>query len=929
MRWVEAYKLISKNTSWNELNSSLEKLVKSEKYKFVGDIFEVISKHYLLTDPRYQSTLKNVWLLDEIPEHIRLKLNLPKQDEGIDLIAETKIGTYWAIQSKFRSNSDESLTLSGKGGLATFSSLAFNYCKNISHGLILTTVSKPPKKIELLKNIGFETLESFLSLDDNDCEMWKILTGSCLKKIIKPNKYFPKPHQIIAINKTKKYFKKNDRGKIVMPCGTGKSLVAFWIAKEMQAKNILIAVPSLALIQQTLKMWTREFLIHDMSPDWMCVCSDQSVKENQDSFISFTYDLGIEVTTKEEEISHFLNKKTLNQKIIFTTYHSAKKICSAAGSFNFDLAIMDEAHKTVGHSDKLSATLIHQKNIKIKKRLFMTATERIFKANNDEYLSMDSVKDYGNIIYELSFKAAIEANPPIISDYKIITYGVTNSEIQEIHNNNKFIRVKKELENITAREFATAIALRKAINQLNIKNAVSFHSSVQRASNFQKQQKIIDDVYPEYKSLNTYHVTGEMAVSKRASQMRLFAENFGLMTNCRCLTEGVDMPAIDCVCFTDPKRSKIDIVQASGRALRLSSSTDKKFGYILVPLFVPDDLDPETASKGSSFDEIITVLGALSTHDSRIKEYLKAISEGKKPTVGSKVDGLITMNILTQIDTEKFNKAILIKVWDKIARVNCMTFKEAKILARRLNIKTSSEFRKLKKEKTLPPDMPLTPNFYYKEWEGWHNFLDTPMISGGKLNRRHLKFRSYELAKKYVQDLNIKNFSELKEYIKKNTWPIDLPKHKNMTAAYQEDFLNEDFFGLKIEFMNYEEAKKNNINLGLVTRLQFLLYNQINRKRKIYTLPKNPERYYRKDWKGWSHFLGIEINKNLILKGKRHFISFTKAKYLVRVLQIKSSAEYLKYAQTRGNLTFIPSIPKDVYKGEWKGWGDFLNIKEN
>ena len=278
MRLIEASREISKCSSWKELNSQLEKLTKSEQTKFAGDIFELVTKHFLLTDSRYQSALENVWLLDEVPENIKLKLNLPDQDEGIDLIAETKRGKFWAIQSKYRSNPNENLTLGGKGGLATFSSLAFRYCKNISHGLVVTTVNRPPKKMRLINDIGFETSESLLSLDDNGFEGWEILKNSSLKKIVKPKKLFPRPHQTEGVNKAIKHFETSDRGKIIMPCGTGKSLLAFWLARDMRVKTILIAVPSLALIQQTLKTWTRELIINDLNADWLCVCSDNTVK---------------------------------------------------------------------------------------------------------------------------------------------------------------------------------------------------------------------------------------------------------------------------------------------------------------------------------------------------------------------------------------------------------------------------------------------------------------------------------------------------------------------------------------------------------------------------------------------------------------------------------------------------------------------------
>ena len=381
---MDAIKFLNQELSWDSLNKKLKELTTSKQTKKAGDIFETVVKYYLLTNSKYKSTLINVWLLEEVPAAVKLKLNLPNSDEGIDLIAETKTGNFWAIQAKYRSEPNETLTIGGKGSLATFNNLAFGYCKNISHGLVFTTVNKPPKKIKLINHVGFETLETFLSLEDNNKEEWKSLLAASVGKIIKPKKLEPRPHQVEAIKKAVEYFKVNERGKMIMPCGTGKSLAAFWIAKEMKAKTILIVVPSLTLLQQTLKIWTREFLINDINPDWLCICSDDTVKDNQDSFVSFTYDLGIEVTTDKNQIKKFLESNTKNIKVIFSTYQSGKVTAEGSKGFVFDLGIMDEAHKTVGHIDKPMALLLNEKNIKIKHRLFMTATERLFRENRDE-----------------------------------------------------------------------------------------------------------------------------------------------------------------------------------------------------------------------------------------------------------------------------------------------------------------------------------------------------------------------------------------------------------------------------------------------------------------------------------------------------------------------------------------------------------------
>ena len=926
MRLIEVSREISKYNSWKELNGQLEKLTKSEQTKFAGDIFELVTKHFLLTDSRYQSALKNVWLLDEVPENIKLKLNLPDQDEGIDLIAETKQGKFWAIQSKYRSNPDENLTLGGKGGLATFSSLAFTYCKNISHGLVVTTVNRPPKKMKLINDIGFETLESFLSLDDNYSEGWEILKNNSLEKIVKPKKLHPRPHQTEGINKAIKYFETNDRGKIIMPCGTGKSLLAFWLARDMGVKTILIAVPSLALIQQTLKTWTRELIINDLNADWLCVCSDNTVKEGQDSFVTFTYDLGIKVTTDKEDISEFLNRETSNYKIIFTTYQSGKVIAEASQGFSYDLAIMDEAHKTVGHMDKLTAHLIHQKNINIKKRLLMTATERIFRRNPNEYLSMDSTKDYGEIIYDLTFKKAIEADPQIICDYKIITFNVTDQDIRKIHSDNKFIKVEKELNNITAREFATAIALRKAIEQLNIKNAISFHTSIKRAKNFQKQQEIIGQIYSEYKKLETFHVSGDMPVSKRASQMRLFAEGKGLMTNARCLTEGVDLPAIDCVCFADPKRSKVDIVQASGRALRLSKATNKKFGYILVPLYVPENMDPETASKDTAFEEIISIIGALATQDSRILEYLREVSLGNIPSVGTKADGIISFNFLSPIDSEKFIKAILIKIWDKINHLTTyLPYHEAKKLVQKLNIKNAPQFYEYVKNNPLCglPTEPDSCYVYAKFWKGYRSFFNT--------EKKHITF--YQ-AKELVQKLKFETLGQYQRYQQDNLM-LGLPASPKYFKAFKEYWKGyEDFFGpsyiknnitksSNIKYLNYSDAKKLVQELKFTTLYEYKKYRQANPK---CGLPEHPEffRGYVNNWEGKEIFFGKSYDQSFFNTEKKH-ITFYQAKELVQKLKFETLGQYQRYQQDNLMLG-LPASPKyfKAYKEYWKGYEDFF-----
>jgi len=927
---MQEVKIIQQSKSFKNLDRTLTKLAKMKKSKLAGDVFEYLTKLYLEVSPEYKTKIKKVHLLKEIPTALKRKLKLPNTDEGIDLVAETFDNQYWAIQCKYRSNKTE--TLKVKGDLATFNNLAFTVCKNISHGIVCSTVNRPPKKTKLL-SIGYILLSEWLKLDRDDGELFKQIKAKSVGKIVKPKKLVPRPHQKQAINKSISYFKTKDRGKMIMPCGTGKSLTAFWISEKLKARSILIAVPSLALLQQTLKVWTREFLLNNIKPDWLCVCSDDTVKDEQDDFVTFSADLGIKVDTDPRVIRNFLRKKSNKLKIVFTTYQSGKATAIGSKGFIYDFGIMDEAHKTVGSNKKPMAHLLHQKNIKIKKRLFMTATERLFRGDSDEYMSMDDPRDYGNLIYELSFKEAINSKPAIISDYKIITFGITIPEIEQITQDNKYLEVRKELRDITARELATAIALRKAIKKLNIKNAVSFHRSIRRAENFRKQQELISKVYPYYGNLKTFHVRGNMPTSDRALEMLSFEEEKGLMTNARCLTEGVDLPAIDCVCFTDPKRSKVDIVQAAGRALRLSKG--KKFGYILIPIIVPEGADFDEAADEQGFSDVTTTVRALSTTDKRIVEYLKAVTEGRKPKGGSPVDGITSINKLYKVEAEEFNKAVQLKVWEKVAKVNHDTYENAKKRVAAAGIRSSSQYRKWKDR---PLDIPYKPYNTYKfsGWISWAKYFDKRR---DKANKDWMDIKD---AKKYIQQFNLKGLEHFRQWWRKNidTAPVNFPS--NPGATYRSlgtwtnwgDFLGNNNIATHELYKDYtlEEAKTylKQFNIKSTTH-----YRQLHDEGKIKDTPKDIRQKYKND----KNFISLpdlfgcpeQEKKNFIKENKK--FSQTKAFSLQKIKQyIKenklSNFEELKEKVAKDKLWLNIPLSTNTYSivfgDEWKGTKDLF-----
>ena len=356
---MNATKILQESNNWKELNAQLMALSAKDK----GDCFEILTKYFLQLHPNYATKLKNIWLLREVPARIHKHLNLPRPDEGIDLIAETKEGEYWAIQCKYKADENKSLT---RKELSTFTDLSFNICRGISLGLICTTADRFSYKLKMYGELlAFCAGDIWRSLDE---DFFKRLHCFIDGKLSLPKPLSPRPHQKRAIANAYRHFVKEQhrRGKLIMPCGTGKSLAAYWIAEKLNARTILIAVPSLALIRQTLEVWTRESLAHQKEVNWICVCSDTSVGDiYKEDIAVLVQDLGIKVHTNPDKIAKWMRLNKRGLTIVFTTYQSGKAVSEAAreAGINFDIGIMDEAHKTVGRKGGLFSYLLEEKNI--------------------------------------------------------------------------------------------------------------------------------------------------------------------------------------------------------------------------------------------------------------------------------------------------------------------------------------------------------------------------------------------------------------------------------------------------------------------------------------------------------------------------------------------------------------------------------------
>jgi predicted helicase len=320
-----------------------------------------------------------------------------------------------------------------------------------------------------------------------------------------------------------------------MPCGTGKSLTAYWIAEALKAKTILVAVPSLALVRQGLADWTREFLAH-IKPEWLCVCSDETVGNlERDEFVGEVYDLGLPTHTDPKEIARLLRSRSQGPKVVFTTYQSSDKLAAAArrAGTKFDLAILDEAHKTVGTHSKKFATLLSDRSVKVRRRLFMTATERVFRGDRNDVLSMDNEKDYGARFFLLSFKEAIKQR--VITDYKILTMTVSDSHIRRLIDDNRILNLNsRDLDEAEAQAIAAGIALKRVYQRHRIKHAISFHRSIRAADRFREQQDTLNRVRGLGPRTTNLHISSKKTAGQRNDVIReIVGHPRALITNAR------------------------------------------------------------------------------------------------------------------------------------------------------------------------------------------------------------------------------------------------------------------------------------------------------------------------------------------------------------------------------------------------------------
>ena len=658
-------------TTFQDILDEFTEAARSQRDK--GTLFERLVANYLVTDPQYADRLDDVWLWDEWPDRT-------SADVGIDLVAcERSTGEYWAIQCKFydpartlqKADIDSFFTASGKRFATRDGERRF------AQRLIVATTDKWSSHAE--EALADQTIPVsrlwFKDLANSPID-WSQFSLGNVKDIRLKKKKDVRPHQEDAIASVIAGFQESDRGKLIMACGTGKTFTALRLMEQVTPASgrVLFLAPSISLVAQSLREWTAESFepIHAF-----VVCSDTKVGKDEEDIS--THDLAYPATTDARKLATAARALSNNRRtVVFSTYQSIQVVADAQqqGFGEFDLILCDEAHRTTGLTlpgeDPSEFLKVHRNHIlRGKKRVYMTATPRIYgdaskdKANQAgaEIFSMDDATDFGHEFYRLGFGKAVERD--LLAEYKVLIVAVKESEMAKLVNHYNAYKID-EKKAIDIR-FATKIVgswkgLSKrglmlvsedgqeetlAEDTAPMRRAVAFSKSIKDSKQTTEIFTRLVDLYRQSHegddaarmvSCTLDHVDGTMNALVRQRALDWLKANGGegecrILSNARCLSEGIDVPALDAVVFFDTRESIVDIVQSVGRVMRKAEG--KKYGYIILPVCIPSEkvkdynayIDSDPQFKG-----IWKVIKALRAHDESLVD--EAVFRRKIKVIG-------------------------------------------------------------------------------------------------------------------------------------------------------------------------------------------------------------------------------------------------------------------------------------------------------
>ncbi|MEM2368191.1 MAG: type ISP restriction/modification enzyme [Candidatus Bathyarchaeia archaeon] len=600
-----------------EFFSFIDRLSAQEK----GEFFERFIKQYLLQSPEYSRQFVKVERWREYEDRGR------RVDTGVDLVAFDIEGRRWAVQAKYHKN------IVGLEDTATF--FASLGTKEFDGGILVVKEGineRVEEKIDKFeKPILILTLRDLLEDIKEIKETGEIYFEEVKKEL--------RPYQKSAVQSVIEGFKEADRGKLIMPPGSGKTFTALRIAEELLKDGgiVLFLCPSISLLDQSLRSWLRDAR-KEIKP--LAVVSDTSVGRQEDSLDRLSV-LSFPPTTSPEELLENFKHIKENLKgdelvVIFSTYQSLDvvELAQRQGLPEIDLVICDEAHRTTGVVEEGNSDLSnfrkvhHNEYIKAKKRLYMTATPKVYKTEIESgdftVYSMDDERIYGRTFYEYTFRRAVEEG--YLSDFKVLVFGVSDREVQErlfgfvsrghlnLEDTSKLYGLMKVLEDGFIEDGQK--------RTVDIKKGIVFVNTVRDSKRLQKHYKDLKDSLLRSQDeldqrignmdLEIRHIDGSTPAIERKRLLSWLGEDAyqkRFLINAKVLTEGIDVPALDLIAFFRPKKSVVDVIQAVGRVMRKAKG--KSYGYILVPVIV----DEKEEIKNEDYKTVVQILDALRSVD--------------------------------------------------------------------------------------------------------------------------------------------------------------------------------------------------------------------------------------------------------------------------------------------------------------------------
>ncbi|MEU5875594.1 type ISP restriction/modification enzyme [Glycomyces sp. NPDC047369] len=631
-----------------------------------GRRFEQLMLAFFRTDPQWRQQFSEVWMWSDSP-----LAEDNATDIGIDLVArEAGSEEFCAIQCKFyepdkmirKADIDSFFTASGK--------------KGINRRIIVSSTDKwgPNAEAALADQQVEVTRVGMSQLDTSPIDWSKVASehawaaGERLGPRYLRAKKAPMPHQDEAIEAVLAGFETHDRGRLTMACGTGKTLTSLKIAERLASAHedpisVLVLVPSIALLSQTLREWVTEA---EAALRPFAVCSDPKVSKQSkqsDSGDQAVHDLALPATTNAVKLADRIRGGDYGPGMtaVFCTYQSLPVIAEAqaSGLDAFDLVVCDEAHRTTGAAftgqDESNFTRIHDPAyIAAERRLYMTATPRIFtesakadaQRSSVELCSMDDEARFGPEFHKLGFGEAVGAG--LLADYKVLVLsvdaGYAAKALQvELADDNMELNVAD-----AAKLIGVWNGLRKRLgpsieesgfraNEAPMRRAVAFARNIAASKHltevFSQVTERLGGTSEESLRCEVEHVDGTMNALERGRALEWLKSDpregtARILSNARCLSEGVDVPALDAVLFLHPRNSVIDIIQAVGRVMRRVSG--KEYGYIILPIAVPEGVSPnEALDDNERYRAVWQVLNALRSHDDRFNAEVNRIGLNK------------------------------------------------------------------------------------------------------------------------------------------------------------------------------------------------------------------------------------------------------------------------------------------------------------